>query len=107
MLKIKRRYMCAQHRLWVTLIAMSILFTACSSPASLIEVGATLRISTRETPTFTSPTFFTIKPGYWSTYVSDNRRSGYNKAENIITAATAAEMKAHWMDHAKNYICAQ
>src|SRR6266851_447034 len=107
MLKIKRRYMCAQHRLWVTLIAMSILFTACSSPASLIEVGATLRISTRETPTLTSPTSFTIKPGDWSTYLSDNGRSGYNKAETIITAATAAELKPHWMYHAKNYISTQ
>src|SRR5260370_30837954 len=107
MMKIKRRYMCAQHRLWVTLIAMSFLFTACSSPASLIELGATLRISIRETPTLKSPASFTIKPGDWSTYLSDNGRSGYNKAETTITVATAAELKPHWMYHAKNYISTQ
>jgi len=46
-------------------------------------------------------------PGDWPTYLADNGRSGYNKNETSITAATAPGLKQHWMYHAKNYISTQ
>src|SRR5437868_972642 len=96
-----------QGCLWVSLIVMTLLFTACGSSAGVIEEGATPTASTQGTPTPTSPASFKIVPGDWSTYLSDNGRSGYNKDETIITAATAPGLKQHWMYHAKNYISTQ
>ncbi len=91
----------------VMLIAMTLLCAACGSQASVIEEGATPTAATRGTPTPTSPAPFKVVPGDWSTYLSDNGRSGYNKDETTITATTAAELKPHWMYHAKNYISTQ
>jgi outer membrane protein assembly factor BamB len=96
-----------QRYLWVSLIGMTLLFTACGSSAGVIEEGATPTASTRGTSTPTSPASFKIVPGDWSTYLADNGRSGYNKDETIITAATAPGLKQHWMYQAKNYISTQ
>jgi polyvinyl alcohol dehydrogenase (cytochrome) len=96
-----------QQRLGVVLIAMALLCAACGSQASVIEEGTTPTAATRGTPTPTSPAPFKVVPGDWSTYLSDNGRSGYNKDETTITATTAAELKLHWMYHAKNYISTQ
>src|SRR5215471_3180755 len=96
-----------QRYLWVSLIGMTLLFTACGSSAGVIEEGDTPTASMRGTPTPTSPASFQIVPGDWSTYLADNGRSGYNKDETVITAATAPGLKQHWMYHAKNYISTQ
>src|SRR5215471_358628 len=96
-----------QRHLWVLLIVMTLLFTACSSPNSVTEEGVTPTAPTQVTPTSTSQASFQVVPGDWPTYLADNGRSGYNKNETSITAATAPGLKQHWMYHAKNYISTQ
>ena len=46
-------------------------------------------------------------PADWSGYLSNNGRNGFNGAETIINPATAANLKLHWMFHAKGPISAQ
>jgi len=45
--------------------------------------------------------------GDWSTYLSDNARSGFNAAETIINPNTVRSLKPHWMYHAQDAISVQ
>lgn len=45
--------------------------------------------------------------GDWPTYASSGDRSGFNSAETVITAATAANLKLKWAHHAGGNVSAQ
>src|SRR5207244_4380728 len=46
-------------------------------------------------------------PGDWVTYMNDNGRSGFNKAETVITQATAPNLQVHWTAQAGGAIFSQ
>ncbi len=88
---------------------LALLLTACDSNVRAVEIvsakiGAT---PTSRQPTPTHPGSTSTGSGDWSTYLSDIAHSGYNSAETIINATTAATLKQHWMYHAGNGISVQ
>jgi len=73
-------------------------------PAHLTHADST------STPALTSgpgPTLAASVPGDWPTYMADNGHSGFNPAENVITAASAPQLRLKWKVTAGNYVASQ
>ncbi len=67
-------------------------------PTHLTRTDATL------TPV---PALAASAPGDWPTYMADNGRSGFNPAENVITAASAPRLRLKWKLTAGAYVASQ
>ncbi len=90
-------------------LALALLFAACDSPATAIEVAPARIVSTPTSlePTPTHEALISSASADWSTYLSDNAHSGFNQAEAGINATTAPTLKQHWMYHAHGGISVQ
>src|SRR6266566_5124533 len=90
-------------------LALALLFAACDSPATAIEVVPARIVSTPTSlePTPTHEALISSTSADWSTYLSDNAHSGFNRAEAGINATTAPTLKQHWMYHAHGGISVQ
>jgi len=65
---------------------------------------------TNPVPTLTpspTPTPVGSASGYWTTYMANNGRNGFNAAENIITPATAPQLKLKWTHQAGDAVVSQ
>src|SRR5713226_7225091 len=85
---------------------LALLFAACGPQAPTIKhvptQNLTPPLSLEPTPPRGAST-----TGDWSTYLSDNQRSGFNRAETHLTVETAPTLKPHWISHARGVISTQ
>jgi polyvinyl alcohol dehydrogenase (cytochrome) len=96
-------------RSWVTVSILGILallFAACNSQEPAVQ-GVPAHYFSPTTSAEPSTVHPSPTSGDWSTYLSDNARSGFNPTERAITATTASTLKQHWLYHARGAISTQ
>jgi len=104
-----RKYLQPKTALWITVSILALLFAACDSPVTAVEVVSAHIVST-PTSLETTPTNRVLLPtgsGDWSTYLSDNGHSGFNRAETRINVLTTPMLKQRWIYHARGVISTQ